>query len=185
MTKITHDFFRTKFTRTIKGLMSLFVVPLMCMHVSRGQVTLPHYDGLNYTVGQSLPSQVAGGWSLSSAATTDMLISTGNLNYGGLPDSTGNKVVFASGGEDAVKSFTMVGTTVYCSYLINITDVTTAGLYASGYCVALATAANTTVPGTGSQSATVWTRPVTGGYNIGFSGRANQTPIGTAATNLE
>lgn len=165
-----------------------FIVLLSAGHKASAQVTLPHYDGLDYTVGQSLPSQTAGGWVLNQSATTDMLITAGSLNYTGLATSTGNKVAFAGGGEDAIKVFTQTSSgKVYYSYLFNITDVSnlTSGYFAGILPNSAATA--TAAPGSGSIAATVWVKPSanTGFFNIGFSARANQTTVGTTASSLQ
>ena len=101
---------------------------------------------------------------------------------------TGNKVAFASGGEDAIKLFTQITSgTVYYSYLLNVTDLATAP---SGYVAGLlpnAVATSTTAPGTGSIAGTVWVKASAnaGFFNIGLSARANQSTIGTGATNLQ
>ena len=69
----------------------------------RGQVTLPHYDGINYTVGQGLQTQT--NWTTLNSGD-DLLIAAGNLSYTGLLESTGNKVTFNGDGIDAAKLFT-------------------------------------------------------------------------------
>ncbi len=144
---------------------------------SSAQVTLPHYDGFNYPATQSLVTQSS--WVLNQTATADLLITAGSLNYPGLPNSTGNKVAYVSGGEDAIKLFTQINSgTVYYSHLINITDMTS---FTGGYCAGLipnaaATAPPATAPGSGSIGAPVYVRPSvnTGFFNIGFAARANQ-----------
>lgn len=165
-----------------------FIVLLCTGQEVSAQVTLPHYDGLDYTVGQSLPSQTAGGWLLNQSATTDMLITAGSLNYTGLATSTGNKVAFIGGGEDAIKVFTQTSSgKVYYSYLLNITDVAN---LTSGYFAGIlpnSAATSTAAPGSGSIAATVWVKPSAnaGFFNIGFSARANQTTVGTTASSLQ
>lgn len=184
MNKITFNLFLTKRKKSIKTVFS-FCMAFIVSQSSWAQVSLPHYDGLNYTVGESLAAQTAAGWALSSASTSDLLITSGSLTYASLASSTGGKLSFSSGGEDAAKAFTNTGTTVYCSYIMNITDVTTVGAFTSGYFAALSTTANTASPGTASQSAAVWVRASSGGFNIGFSGRANQTTVGSTPTSLQ
>ena len=180
MNKITPSCFQTSSKKTIKKLFRLFVLS-MVGQMSWAQVSVPHYDGLNYPATQSLVTQ--SGWALSSGATNDLLITSGSLSYPSLQASTGNKLSFSGGGEDAAKAFTFPGTKMYCSYILNITDVST--FTSGGYFAALTTAANTATPGTGSQAATVWAKIATGGYNLGFSARANQTTVGTGPTNLQ
>jgi hypothetical protein len=93
--------------------LALFVISLNGV---QGQVTLPHYDGINYTVGQGLQSQTD--WT-SLNTGDDLLISSGNLSYSGMPASTGNKVTFDAAGIDASKSFTQqTSGTVYYSFLL-------------------------------------------------------------------
>lgn len=186
MDKITPGFFGSNGKRTIKVLFSAFVL-IVSGHVSRAQVTLPHYDGLDYTAGESLPAQTAGGWILNQSATTDMLITAGSLSYEGLAASTGNKVAFSSGGEDAIKIFTQTTSgTFYYSYLLNVTDISSATGYVAGILPNTAATA-TAAPGSGAIAATVWVKPSAnaGFYNVGFTARANQNTIGTAATNLQ
>ncbi len=128
-----------------------------------GQATLPHHDPLNHTSGQSLTSQT--GWTLVNTSTSDMLISSGNLSYSGLPTSTGNKVSFSSTGEDAAKLFTQQTTgTVYYSFLLNVTSL--GSLNATG---GYFTAFN---EGTGTNyGATVWLRLDGTGFDIGINPR--------------
>ena len=145
-----------------------------------GQVTLPHYDPLNYTVGQSLTTQT--GWALMNTSTTDMLIASGNLSYNGLPTSTGNKVAFGGAGEDVTKTFTQqTSGTVYCSFLLNVSSLgslNSTGGYLAGFTEGLTT----------TFGATVWTRLSGTGYNIGINPKttaantvwdSNVTPVGS------
>jgi hypothetical protein len=144
-----------------------------------GQVTLPHTDVMNYTVGQSLTTQT--GWTLLNTATNDMLIASGNLSFTGLPASTGNKVTFSSAGEDAAKSFTQqTSGTIYFSFLLNVTSLgslNTTGGYFAGF----------TEGSAATFGATVWTRLDGTGYDIGINPRttaANSVwTSGTTSTN--
>jgi hypothetical protein len=190
MDKITQGFFKANSRRTIKVLLSLFAMFSMGGNMVRAQVTLPHYDGINYTAGESLAAQTAGGWILNQNATSDLQITAGSLNYTGLATSTGNKVAFSSGGEDAIKTFTQTTSgTIYYSYLLNLTDIAalTSGYVAGIIPNSAASAGAATAPGSGAIASTVWVKPsaTPGFYNIGFTGRANQTTTGTGATNLQ
>jgi len=174
MNKITPSVFCTHGKKT-----SIVFVLFLFVQISWGQVSLPHHDAFNYTNGQSLPSQTAGGWFLSASATSDMLITTGSLTYSNLASSSGNKVSFEGGGEDAIKTFTATTSgTVYYSYLMNITGMTgfTGGTF-TGFINS-----GTLAPGSGDVRGCVWVRPsTTGNYNIGFSPRSNGSPVyGTA-----
>jgi len=97
-----------------------------------GQVSLPHYDGLDYTVGVNLSAQ--SGWTVNGTSGDEILISSGNLSYTGLPTSTGNKASFAGGGIDTYKSIEPVTSgTVYYSFILKVTDIATATNAAGGY----------------------------------------------------
>jgi len=138
------------------------VVLLTFFNFSSAQVTIPHYDGLDYTVGQGLQTQT--GWTLLNSGD-DLAIVSGSLTYPGLLGSTGNKVSFAGGGIDAAKVFTQQTTgTMYFSFLLNVTSLgslnTTGGYF---------TAFN---EGTGTNfGATVWLRSDGAGYDIGINPR--------------
>lgn len=129
-----------------------------------GQVTLPHHDPIDYTVGQGLQTQ--SGWTSINSGDA-LLITSGNLTYSGLPTSTGNKIAFDGAGIDAAKQFTQqTSGTTYYSFLLNITafgSLTTTGGYFTAF-----------NEGTGSNfGATVWVRKDLGGvgYNIGINPR--------------
>ena len=99
-----------------------------------GQVALPHYEPINYTIGQALQTQAT--WtSLNSG--DDLTISSGSLNYSGLQNSTFNKISFDGSGIDAAKLFNQQTTgVVYFSFLLNITSLgslTTTGGYFTGF----------------------------------------------------
>ncbi len=129
-----------------------------------GQVTIPHLDPINYTVGQGLQTQT--GWTSLNSGDA-LLIASGNLTYTGLPTSTGEKVTFDGAGIDAAKLFTQqTSGTVYYSFLLNITSLgslNTTGGYFTGF-----------NEGTGTNfGGTVWTKKDAGGtgYNIGVNPR--------------
>ena len=102
-----------------KKMKSVFGMLVFVLLVTSGmaQVTLPHYDGLNYTVGSGLQTQT--NWtSLNSG--DNLQITSGSLSYTGMPASTGNKVAFDGTGIDASKAFTQqTSGTVYFSFLVS------------------------------------------------------------------
>ena len=163
-----------KFTAKVGLLFFLFMYVL---NVSGQGVTLPHYDGIDYTVGAALQTQST--WTLLNSGD-DLAITAGSLSHAGLPTSTGQKVSFAGAGIDASKQFTQQLTgTVYYSFILNVTSVTsqTASSYITGF-----------VEGSSSTfGGTVWTKAVgTTGFNIGLNPRttlANTVYSGTLPLN--
>ncbi len=141
-----------------------FLSLLFVGSLSFGQVSLPHYEAFNYTIGGGLQTQ--NNWTLLNSGD-DLTIATGNLSYTGLPTSTGGKVSFGGAGIDASKSFTsQTGNTVYYSILLNVTDLSattsTTGGYIGGF-VQLATT---------NYGATLWLKKIDGStYNIGVNTR--------------
>ncbi len=141
------------------GLFMLFGVGVL-----NAQVTLPHYEGFDYTAGQALTVQA--GYSVNSSSTDDILIASGNLSITGLEASTGNKISFAGGGTDLGKAFTtQTSGTVFYSFIMNVTDLgalNAVGGYFAGF------AQNTTTFG-----ATIWTGLDGSGYKIGINPRTS------------
>jgi hypothetical protein len=145
-------------------LTAILFTLLLISGLSWGQVSLPHFDPINYTVGQGLQTQT--GWTSLNSGDA-LLIASGNLTYAGLPASTGNKVTYDGAGIDAAKLFTQqTSGTVYYSFLLNITSLgtlNTTGGYFTGFNEGTSTL----------YGATVWTRKDVGGtgYNIGINPR--------------
>jgi hypothetical protein len=132
------------------------------------QITLPHYDSFNYTVGQGLQTQT--GWnSLNSG--DDLLITSGNLSYSEFAAPSGNKVSFDGAGIDATKEFTQqTNGTVYYSFLLNIKSLgslSTTGGYFAGFI-------QTT---TSNFGATVWLKRFGSGFTIGLNPRSTGNTI--------
>jgi hypothetical protein len=126
------------------------------------QVTLPHYDGFNYTAGTMLRDQ--GGWIAVNSGDT-VWVSAGNLSYTGFPASNGNKITFNGAGQEQTKLFTSVATgTVYYSYLLKVTSL--AGIKAESYVSGFYQSATSTTTGT-----LVWIKPDGTGFAIGVSAR--------------
>jgi hypothetical protein len=83
---------------------------------------LPLKESFEYGVGTSLASTQS--WSNSNAGDTIDVVA-GSLNYPNYP-SLGNSVSFVGAGSDPNTKFTVTTAgTVYASFLINVTDVTT------------------------------------------------------------
>jgi hypothetical protein len=127
-----------------------------------GQVTLPHLDPINYTVGQGLQTQA--GWTTLNTGD-NLLIASGSLSYSGIETPTYNKVTFDGAGIDAAKLFTQQTTgTVYYSFLLDITalgSLGTTGGYFTGF-----------TEGTGTTfGATVWSRSDGAGFDLGINPR--------------
>lgn len=145
-----------------------------------GQVTLPHYEGFDYTPGQSLTSQA--GWTLANtdgiSGSNDMLVTSGSLSYSSYSNPTGGKVSFSANGEDAAKLFTQTTTgTIYVSFLLNVSSLnglTTTGSYFFGL-----------ADGTQSLGSTIWLKKNGTGYNIGISTRTNYAYTSYVSTVLE
>ena len=134
------------------------------------QVTLPHYEGFDYTVGADLGLQT--GWSVVSANTDKVLVADGNLSYTGLPASTGKKIAFTASGEDVGKAFTAQTTgKIYYSFLINVTSTEGAVEPLGGYFAGLLPTGSTSTFGS-----CVWLkRESETTYFIGLSPRTSTT----------
>jgi hypothetical protein len=124
---------------------------LLLSSLSYAQVSLPHYDGFDYTAGEALQTQT--GWVAVNTGDNIDIVS-GNLSFTNLMTSTGNKISFAGAGIDASKAMVSQNSgTIYYSLLINpitmagVTDVN--GGYLAGF------QQNTTTFG-----ATLWTKRV-------------------------
>lgn len=153
--------FMKKSTLLAIFFMAIFV--LGTHHSGWGQVTLPHHEPFNYTVGQALQTQT--GWTAVNSGD-DILISSGSIDYLGLQASTANKVSFADAGIDAYKAFTSQSSgVIYYSFVMNVTGLSTLNA-TGGYFTGLAS--NSTTFG-----ATVWTGLDGTGYKIGINPRTS------------
>lgn len=163
-TQLMSSLRRTSFNR--RFFVATTVLAFLLVGVGKvgwGQVTLPHHDPFNYTVGQSLTVQ--SGWTLVNTSTADLLIASGNLSYTGLPTSTGNKIAFGSTGEDVAKAFTQqTSGTVYFSFIINVTSLGSLNT-TGGYFLAFNEGTTTTYGGS------IWLRQDGTGYDIGINPR--------------
>ncbi|MCX6305859.1 MAG: T9SS type A sorting domain-containing protein [Bacteroidetes bacterium] len=162
----------------MKKYLVLFILAIGISILGFGQVTLPHYDALNYTPGLSLSSQA--NWTKLNSGDS-LLIASGNLTYPNLAASSGNKLTFDAAGVDAAKLFTQqTAGTVYFSFIMKITalgSLNTTGGYFGGF-----TEGTTTTFG-----ATIWSRSDGAGFDLGINPRTTAAntvwSAGTTALN--
>lgn len=148
----------------------LFVFGLL----SYGQ--LPITEAFNYPVGSDLGTQ--GGWTnLNSGDAVTVL--SGNLSYTGLEASTGNKVGFSGTGFDPQLLFgaTENSGTVYASFIIRVTDLSTLTNTNGGYFAGFGLNSNTF-------AATVWLRSAGTQFNIGINKVTSTTDVSWLAQNF-
>jgi hypothetical protein len=141
-----------------------FLSLLSICSLGYSQVTLPHYDGIDYPAGSALQTQT--GWTVLNTGD-DLAVVAGSLNYTGLQASTGNKIAFGGAGIDAGKDFTsQTANTVYFSTLLTVTDLTATTSVTGGYCAGF-------VQGTSSSfGGTLWINKVSEStFNIGVNPR--------------
>lgn len=98
-------------------------------------ITLPHYEGFNYTVGADLGDQP--NWSNFSGSDNPIDVISGNLNYPNLENPTGNSIHLEGGFIDSELVFEPATSgEVFASFIINvrdlsnITDLTDGGYFA-------------------------------------------------------
>ena len=148
--------------RTATRLFAIVALFALLSMSGWAQVTLPHYDGFNYTPGSMLGGQ--GGWLGINSGDT-VWVAAGSLSYTGFPASIGNKITFSGAGQDQTKLFTTVTTgSVYYSYLLKVTSL--AGVTAEGYISGVYQSATSTTTGT-----LIWIKPDGAGFDIGVSAR--------------
>lgn len=148
--------------RTATRFFAIVVLFVLLSISGWAQVTLPHYDGFNYTAGSMLGGQ--GGWLGINSGDT-VYVAAGSLTYPGFPASIGNKITFSGSGQDQTKLFTTVTTgSVYYSYLLKVTSV--AGITSDAYISGVYQSATSTVTG-----ALVWIKADGAGFDIGISAR--------------
>ncbi len=147
----------------MKCIKKIFLtIALVYVNTVFSQVTLPHYDGIDYTTGQSLSTQT--GWTILNTGDS-LLVTSGNLSYPGFGAPTGNKISFDGSGIDAAKLFTQQTTgTVYYSFLCDVTNragLNSTGGYFSGFTEGVST----------SFGGTVWLKKYGKGFAIGLNAR--------------
>ena len=132
------------------------------------QVTLPHYEGFEYTTGSVLQTQ--GGWTAINSGD-DILIAEGNLSFPDYAASKGNRIAFGGSGLDHNKSFTSINSgTIFFSFIIKVTDISAAIEEAGGYFAGFGQ--NNTNFG-----ATVWLKKDESNFRIGIGTRTNTSAI--------
>ena len=84
--------------------------------------SLPLYESFNYPVDSLLQNQ--SGFTAMNGGD-DIIIKSGNLDYPGLPSSTGNMINFEANGKDYTKQIDSIGfgSTVYYSFLMRINNI--------------------------------------------------------------
>lgn len=135
-------------------------------------LTLPLYEGFDYTVGSQLIDDPK--WENASDGSDEVLIGgPGGLTYPNFASTaqTGNHVTFDGTGSDPAIDFTPVdsGNTLYASFLINVTDniaATTAGYFAV----------------LGTFDARLWIVPIAPPSELGGVGQQFQIGISNANT---
>lgn len=89
---------------------------------SFGQVSVPHYESFDYTVGLDLSAQT--NWEAYSGSSNPIDIVSGNLMYSGFANPTGNSINMVGSAEDVRILFNEVTSgEVYVSFLMNVTDI--------------------------------------------------------------
>lgn len=143
---------------------------------------LPFTESFDYTDGAVLTDQPD--WEITSNSGDDIVVAAGNLEYTGLKESTGNKIVFSEAGKDIARRFTDVSTgTIYTSFLFKVTAFQTGSspdTTDGGYFAILAN--------NNSFQTRVWVRPnpdTTGTtYDIGFGPESSNPPFSSSTYNL-
>ncbi len=143
----------------------LVLIIFCCSITAFGQVTLPHYEPFDYTIGEGLQTQT--GWEALNSGD-DIIIRTGNLSLDGFSAPTFNRISFDGSGIDAGKLFTpQTNGTVFYSFFLNVNNLgslNTTGSYFTGF-----TSSTSTEFG-----ATVWIRKRGDGYQLGLNPRSSE-----------
>ena len=94
-------------------------------------LTLPIYEGFDYTVGTNLIDYP--NWENTSTSTDEVLIKAGSLAYPGLETSAGNSVSFDGVGSDPEILFGPISSgTVYASFIFKVTDISATSDFTDG-----------------------------------------------------
>lgn len=126
------------------------------------QVSLPHYEGFEYSIGSALQTQ--GGWTANNSGD-DILVADGSLSYPNYITSKGNRIKFGGVGIDAYKSITPESSgTLYYSFILKVTDVSAATNTDGGYFAGFGQ--SPTIFG-----ATIWLKKDASNFRIGINPR--------------
>ena len=143
-------------------------------------VSFPVIEHFDYTDASTLSSQ--NGWTMVNSGD-EMLVAAGNLDYTGLEASTGNKITFDGSGSEAYTSFSDITSgTVYASFLLKVTDISSiTDLTDGGYIAALAGS-------TSGYDARLWVKPNPDAagttFDIGFGVESSSPTFTTSTYNL-
>lgn len=143
---------------------------------SHGQ--LLKQDFFDYPTGSDLGLQT--GWTNANDNSGDAVtVLAGNLTYPDLETSTGNKVGFAGTGFDPQLAFDAAENTgtVYASFIIKLTDLSTLTNAAGGYFAGFGLSSTTF-------AATVWLRSSGSQFNIGINKATSTTDVSWLAQNF-
>lgn len=143
-----------------KNVFLTIVLLVIAIYSTNAQVTLPHYEGFDYNVGDSLPMH---GW-IGYNSGDQILVTAGSLSYSGLLASVGNKVSFDGLGRDFQMTVaSQTAGTVYMSFIMQVTalgSLNATGGYFTGF------GSSSTTFGS-----TVWLKLTGSGYSIGINPR--------------
>jgi len=155
----------------------LLLITILVTSFSFGQVTLPHYESFDYTVGADLGAQT--NWENYSGGTTNPIdVVAGNLSYSGLKTSVGNSVNLIGGSVDSQILFTEVTSgEVFSSFIIKVTDISSFTDFTDGGYFAIFG------EGTTSFNSRLWvhpaTNPVGSTFNFAITNASSGTGFGS------
>jgi hypothetical protein len=159
-----------------KNYIFTLLIALCLTAVSFGQVSLPHYDGFDYTVGADLGAQT--NWENFSGTVNEIDAVSGSLSYEGLESSTGNSVYLEGLSYDSQILFSEVTSgEVFSSFIIKVTDISKMTDYTDGGYFAMFAS------GTTSFNARLWvhpaTNPVASTFNFAITNGSSGTGFGS------
>ncbi len=140
--------------------------------IASAQVSLPHYESFDYTVGAGLGDQT--NWEDFNGSSNPIDVVSGSLSYSGFANSTGNSINLVGGFIDSRVLFNEVTSgVVYASFLVKVTDISNiVDLTDGGYFALFGSTTN-------SFSSRLWVRPATNpvGSTIDFAyNNSSSTP---------
>lgn len=152
----------------------------------KAQVTLPHYDGFDYTVGSTLitPTTNAGfgSWTIpsfqSAGSTSDpLLVASPTWSLpANFPAATGNAIEYVGGGDDPIIEIPNQGATgnIYSSFVFRVTDQTGVTVNNPGFFYSFAKVA-TNLTSLNYTSCVYITKVSETTFNLGISENNNTT----------
>ena len=160
-----------------KNYFFTLLLTVSMVFASFGQVTLPHYDGFDYTIGADLGAQT--NWENYSGDSNEIDVVSGSLSYSGLKASVGNSVFMQGGAFDSKLIFTEITAgEVFVSFLIKVTDISSiTDLTDGGYFAILGN-------GDSSFHARLWVHPATDSsgttFDFAYTNGSSGTGFGDA-----